>query len=154
MLMKFHTIILGTETALTISISSLAQEVVKNGSVLVYDAPSDQPKQGIDITSTANEALSLTGGKVLVATSISEGHHSVIIKGNDSKNYVYGKLKTLLVKKGDKVAAGQHLGELTPLSADKNVLHFEIWEPSAQSEKPALLNHFATKKILGYTGAN
>jgi|GEM_PF-3431599 len=154
MLMKLHTFLLGTATALTISISSPAQEVVKNGSVLVYDAPSDQPKQGIEITSVADEALSLTGGEVLVATTITEGHHSVIIKGDDGKNYVYGKLKTLLVKKGDKVSAGQQIGKLTPLTTSKNVLHFEIWEQSAQSERPALLSHFATKKVLGYTGAN
>jgi murein DD-endopeptidase MepM/ murein hydrolase activator NlpD len=128
------------------------QAIVKDGTIITYDDQARQPATGIDISSPGKEAFTLTDGEV-ISFLTKDGQYSVIVKG-EKHVYVYGKLTEAWVKKGDVVKAGQKIGLLSPISRDKNLLHFEVWTIDAASEKTVVLSHDETKKIVGITGPN
>jgi murein DD-endopeptidase MepM/ murein hydrolase activator NlpD len=131
---------------------SKGQPIVKDGTVITYEDEARQPATGIDISSAGKEAFILTDGEV-ISFLTKDGRYTVIVKG-PKQIYVYGKLTEAWVKKGDEVKAGQKIGLLSPITKDKNLLHFEVWTIDAASENTVVLNYDETRKIAGIVGPN
>jgi septal ring factor EnvC (AmiA/AmiB activator) len=93
---------------------------------------------GIDIaTSPEVKAKAVFPGVVSSVISIVNLNYVVIIRHGDYLT-VYSNLKSVLVKKGDKVKIRQELGTLfTDPEENKTILHFELWH-NTYAQNPEL----------------
>lgn len=90
---------------------------------------SRQPgKKGIVFAGKSGQSIyATTKGKVVYSGSGLVGYGKlIIIKHNEKFLSAYGHNRTLLVKEGDRVKAGQRIAEMGQSSADRVMLHFEI----------------------------
>jgi lipoprotein NlpD len=77
--------------------------------------------------SEGQPVLASAPGKIVYAGSGLRGYGKlVIIKHNDTYLSVYAHNRTLLVREGDRVAAGQKIAEMGSTDSDRVGLHFEI----------------------------
>lgn len=84
---------------------------------------------GIEIEAAANAAArSVFAGTVTNIYKVDNEYNYVVLVKHGSYTTVYAGLKTLNVKKGDSVKAGQSLGSLFPDVNDTShaVLHFQV----------------------------
>lgn len=88
---------------------------------------------GINIVTALNEpARAIFGGEVTRVMVVPNFNNVVIIRHGEYLT-VYSNLEKVLVKKGDKVSAGQELGILfAPPDKQKAEIHFEIWKGKNQ----------------------
>ncbi len=88
----------------------------------------DSGKKGIDITGLSGQSIfSAAAGDVVYSGSGLLGYGNlVIIKHDDAYLSAYGHNSQLLVKEGDKVAAGQEIAKMGVSPKDGALLHFEI----------------------------
>jgi lipoprotein NlpD len=77
--------------------------------------------------SEGQPVLASAPGKIVYAGSGLRGYGKlVIIKHNDTYLSVYAHNRTLLVREGDRVVAGQKIAEMGSTDSDRVGLHFEI----------------------------
>lgn len=88
---------------------------------------------GINIVTALYEpARAIFGGEVTRVMVVPNFNNVVIIRHGEYLT-VYSNLEKVLVKKGDKVSAGQELGILyAPPDKQKAEIHFEIWKGKNQ----------------------
>ncbi len=88
----------------------------------------DSGKKGIDIIGLSGQSIfSAAAGDVVYSGSGLLGYGNlVIIKHDDAYLSAYGHNSQLLVKEGDKVAAGQEIAKMGVSPKDGALLHFEI----------------------------
>lgn len=92
-----------------------------------YDA--DGPgRKGIEIGAGLGQTVSAAqGGEVVYSGSGLPGYgRLIIIKHSESMLSAYGFLGKILLNEGDKVRAGQAIGEVGTSSENRPALHFEI----------------------------
>ncbi len=98
------------------------------GTVISTYSPTGSLNKGIDIA--ANEGtpvMAASAGTVVYAGNNLHGYGNLlIIKHNDSFVSAYGHNRSLLVKEGQRVSAGQKIAEMGSTGADRVKLHFEI----------------------------
>lgn len=84
--------------------------------------------QGVDIGGRLGDPVrAAAGGRVVYAGSGLIGYGKlIIIKHNDTFLSAYGHNRTMAVKEGDPVKAGQKIAEIGEGPGDKPLLHFEI----------------------------
>ena len=127
--------------------------MVSDGVVMVRDDSKKQPDFGIEVASSAKTVYSLNAGEVIYTALLGEGNHTVIVKSG-GQYFSYSGLAKATVEKGDVVNAGKIIGDLKPMSNDKFILHFSVWDGDANSEKPRYLSYNATKELAGFVGPN
>ncbi|HEY0721387.1 MAG TPA: peptidoglycan DD-metalloendopeptidase family protein [Gammaproteobacteria bacterium] len=88
----------------------------------------DSGKKGIDITGRSEQPIfSAAAGDVVYSGSGLLGYGKlIIIKHDDVYLSAYGHNSQLLVKEGDKVAAGQKIATMGISPKEGAILHFEI----------------------------
>lgn len=98
------------------------------GSVVSTYSPTGTLNKGIDIAASEGSAvMAASSGTVVYAGNNLHGYGNLlIIKHNDSYVSAYGHNRSLLVKEGQKVSAGQKIAEMGSTGADRVKLHFEI----------------------------
>lgn len=98
------------------------------GSVISTYSPTGSLNKGIDIAASEGTAvMAASAGTVVYAGNNLHGYGNLlIIKHNDSFVSAYGHNRSLLVKEGQKVTAGQKIAEMGSTGADRVKLHFEI----------------------------
>jgi len=81
---------------------------------------------GVDITCKRSATVSaVAGGKVISITNI-PGYDTMVIVQHGKYYSVYSKLAHIIVKKDEKLQAGQTIGRLADTDAPE--LHFEFWK--------------------------
>lgn len=105
------------------------------GSGSRFSAPrNDHKHQGQDMpTDEGTPVVAVAGGTISwrAYQAGGAGHYLVLDSDADDHNYVYMHLQpgSLLVRKGDRVAAGQHIANAGNSGASQGPhLHFEIWD--------------------------
>lgn len=97
---------------------------------------------GVDIESTGGRSVvGIFAGEV-VGVQFVPGYDNTVIIRHDNFYTVYSNLSEVLVERGAKLGAGAKLGSL---SAQKPVLHFEIWQDKTRLD-PLLWLSPETKK--------
>ena len=97
---------------------------------------------GVDIESTGDRSVvGIFAGEV-VGVQFFPGYDNTVIIRHDNFYTVYSNLSEVLVERGAKLGAGAKLGSL---SAQKPVLHFEIWQDKTRLD-PLLWLSPETKK--------
>lgn len=98
------------------------------GKVIGTYSPSAALNKGIDISAAeGTPVMAASAGTVVYAGNNLHGYGNLlIIKHNESYVSAYGHNRSLLVKEGQKVSAGQKIAEMGSTGADKVKLHFEI----------------------------
>ena len=88
----------------------------------------DSGKKGIDITGVSGQSIfSAAAGDVVYSGSGLLGYGNlIIIKHDDAYLSAYGHNSQLLVKEGDRVAAGQEIAKMGVSPKEGALLHFEI----------------------------
>ncbi|MDR1675751.1 MAG: peptidoglycan DD-metalloendopeptidase family protein [Tannerella sp.] len=82
---------------------------------------------GIDIQTTAGtEAQAVFIGTVTAVFTVETGYNHCIIIRHGRYLTVYGNLRTVYVKQGDKVSTRQKLGKISTDIHNATILHFEI----------------------------
>lgn len=80
---------------------------------------------GIDIEAPSNATvMAVYAGKV-VGIQFIPGYQNMVLVSHGSYYTVYSNLESVKVKKGDDIAGGQTIGNL---SSQKSELHFEVWK--------------------------
>ncbi len=88
--------------------------------------------RGVNLQGSANqEVVVIAGGEVRKIFVVPGMGTSVLVRHGEYLT-VYSNLKTISVKSGDRVVAGEAIGKL----ADDGILHFEIWKET-KSVNPA-----------------
>lgn len=80
---------------------------------------------GIDITCKKSASVSVVADGVVIGITSIPGYDNMVIVQHGKYYSVYSKLANVVVKKEEKLRAGQRLGMLNDLSAPE--LHFEFW---------------------------
>lgn len=98
------------------------------GRIVAKFSSSTSLNKGIDIAGKAGQPVfAAHKGTVVYAGSGLRGYGElVIIKHDDLYISAYGHNRTLLVKEGQTVSAGQQIAEMGSTGTDQNKLHFEI----------------------------
>ena len=98
------------------------------GKVIATFSEAGAVNKGIDIGGKLGEAVqAAAAGKVVYAGSGLLGYGQlIIIKHNEEFLSAYAHNRTLLVKEGDSVKAGDKIAEIGASGAEKVKLHFEI----------------------------
>jgi lipoprotein NlpD len=98
------------------------------GRVVERFSAQDRTRNGVKIAGRSGQPiLAAEAGRVVYSGSGLIGYGQlIIIKHN--KNYLsaYGHNRKILVKEGDQVARGAHIGEMGKPPDDQPLLHFEI----------------------------
>ncbi|MDR1455490.1 MAG: peptidoglycan DD-metalloendopeptidase family protein [Tannerella sp.] len=82
---------------------------------------------GIDIqTTSGTEAQAVFGGVVTAAFTVEAGYNHCIIVRHGKYLTVYGNLRAVYVKQGDRVSTRQKLGKISTDIHNATILHFEI----------------------------
>ncbi|MDR2765181.1 MAG: peptidoglycan DD-metalloendopeptidase family protein [Tannerella sp.] len=82
---------------------------------------------GIDIqTATGTEAQAVFNGIVTAVFTVEEGYNHCVIIRHGRYLTVYGNLRAVYVKQGDKVSTRQKLGKIATDLHNATILHFEI----------------------------
>ncbi|MDR2139105.1 MAG: peptidoglycan DD-metalloendopeptidase family protein [Tannerella sp.] len=82
---------------------------------------------GIDIQTTAGaEAQAVFNGVVTAVFTVEAGYNHCVIIRHGKYLTVYGNLRTVYVKQGDKVSTRQKLGKIATDIHNATILHFEI----------------------------
>jgi lipoprotein NlpD len=106
----------------------LAWQWPTSGRVVERFSSEDRTRNGLKIAGrTGQPILAAEGGRIVYSGSGLIGYGQlIIIKHN--KNYLsaYGHNRKILVKEGDQVARGAHIGEMGKPPDDQPLLHFEI----------------------------
>ncbi len=83
---------------------------------------------GIDIKTGRGKVVRAVAGGVVSTIAWLPGFGSVVIVSHNKKyRTVYGRLGNIKVEEGEKVKAGEVLGDVSE-SVEGNILHFEIWK--------------------------
>lgn len=92
-----------------------------------FDA-NEAGKKGIDISGSAGQpVLAAAPGEVVYSGSgLIRYGKLIIIKHNHTYLSAYAHNRTLLVKEGERVRAGQGIAEMGDTGTDRTMLHFEI----------------------------
>lgn len=81
---------------------------------------------GIDITCQKSAPVSAVADGIVIGITSIPGYDNMVIIQHGKYYSVYSKLARVLVKKDEKIKAGQTLGRLG--NGDSPELHFEFWE--------------------------
>jgi murein hydrolase activator len=82
---------------------------------------------GIDIQTKSNEEVVVVfEGEVRIKAFV-PGQNNVVIVKHGNYYTVYSKLKTVSVKQGQFLKAGEVIGEVYTNSAGISEMHFEVW---------------------------
>ncbi len=110
------------------SVGPLAWQWPTAGRVVERFSSQDRTRNGVKIAGRSGQPiLAAAGGRIVYSGSGLIGYGQlIIIKHN--KNYLsaYGHNRKILVKEGDQVAPGAHIGEMGKPPDDQPLLHFEI----------------------------
>lgn len=98
------------------------------GTVISTYSPTGSLNKGIDIAAKeGTTVMAASAGTVVYAGNNLHGYGNLlIIKHNDNFVSAYGHNRSLLVKEGQRVSAGQKIAEMGSTGADRVKLHFEI----------------------------
>ncbi len=101
--------------------------VKKFGKVLNRKLNTVTVNSGIDIKTKAGKPVRAVAGGVVSIISWLPGFGSVvIISHNKTNRTVYGHLTDITVEEGDRVYAGEKLGNVSE-GVEGSILHFEVW---------------------------
>lgn len=96
--------------------------------VRVFTGASKSGSRGINIAGALGQAVKASGdGKVVYSGSSLPGYgKTIIVKHNDSIVTVYALNKSILVKEGQAVKAGEKIAEMGNNAQGDVILHFEV----------------------------
>lgn len=99
-----------------------------DGQVIGRYVANDPTKQGLDIAGTGGQAVrAAADGVVVYSGSGLVGYGELIIVKHDEQWLsAYGHNRTRRVNEGERVSAGQQIGEMGRTGAARDMLHFEI----------------------------
>jgi lipoprotein NlpD len=122
-----------TQTTQSTTANSLANQSLNwgwptTGKVISTYSISSAGRKGIDIAGKSGQAViaSAAGKVVYSGNGLARYGNLLIIKHNDVYISAYAHNKTLLVKEGQHVEAGQNIATLGRSGAQREQLHFEI----------------------------
>jgi len=98
------------------------------GSLKQTFSEADLGRKGIDIAGQAGQSIraAAAGNVVYAGSGLLNYGKLIILKHDDNYLSAYAYNRTLLVKEGDRVAAGQHIADMGNKSSGPAMLHFEI----------------------------
>ena len=93
------------------------------------------PNNGITIAVSPNAEVSAVYNGTVAQISILPGYHQCILVQHGNYFTLYSKIKTVYVKKGDKVKTGDKLGTVDTINGETS-FHFEIWNEKTTPQNP------------------
>lgn len=90
---------------------------------------------GITIAVPENTDVKSVFNGTVAQISILPGYHQCVLVQHGNYFTLYSKIKTVYVKKGDKVTTGQKLGSVDTINGE-TVFHFEIWNEYTAPQNP------------------
>lgn len=98
---------------------------LKDGKVLSADTLNKlvPPSQGVDIRSGDHHVFSVSKGKVTAVFRVVDTW--CVLVRRERNYFVYARLHSASVCKGDSIVKGEQVGEL---DGTENVLQFQVWE--------------------------
>lgn len=90
---------------------------------------------GITIAVPADTDVKAVFNGTVAQISILPGYHQCILVQHGNYFTLYSKIKSVYVKKGDKVTTGQKLGSVDTINGE-TVFHFEIWNENTAPQNP------------------
>lgn len=82
---------------------------------------------GVDLQCDAKASVRAIFEGEVIATIAMPGYANVVMIKHGDYSTIYSKLDQVYIKKGDKVAVGDEIGEVKPKDGSTGEFHFEIW---------------------------
>ena len=93
------------------------------------------PNNGVTVAVSKDAVVSAVFDGVVAQISVLPGYHQCILVQHGNYFTLYSKIKSVYVKKGDKVTTGQKLGSVDTINGE-TVFHFEIWNEKTVPQNP------------------